>query len=103
MSIVRDVDQSAFRRQLTHDLRASLFNIDGFVDELKDSLGTLEQLMDTHDLPAEFRSAVQELMANDLKSCLHCVGEATEQLQDRIDLLAATAETVFVESGGEDP
>ena len=101
MSIVRVVDQSAIRRRLTHDLRASLFNIDGFVKEISTSVTALERLLGDSELPDEFRSEAGRLLRDDLKACIQCVDDAATQLSERIDLLSETTESMYVDDAGE--
>jgi len=96
MTIITDIDQSAIRQRLSHDLRASLFNIDGFMDELRISVAAMERLLREHQgqLPDSFRSKLGQLINDDTRPCLDCLEIAATQLQEGIDMLTMSSEAV---------
>ena len=88
------LEQSAIRRRLSHDLRASMFNIEGFLDELKLVVNELEKLIAENggELPQSFVDSALSMLQNDASDCLGCLDVATHQLQERIDLMTLSVE-----------
>lgn len=88
------LEQSAIRRRLSHDLRASMFNIEGFLDELKLVVCDLEKLISDHqeELPESFSASAMTILQGDARDCFNCLDTATVQLQERIDLMTLSVE-----------
>lgn len=88
------LEQSAIRRRLSHDLRASMFNIEGFLDELKLVVSELEKLIaeNNGELPQSFVDQALTMLQNDASDCIGCLDIATVQLQERIDLMTLSVE-----------
>ena len=88
------LEQSAIRRRLSHDLRASTFNIEGFLDELNLVMDKLEKMIEGQrdQLPPDFADAAVALIEDDARDCLNCLDKASVQLQERIDLMTLSVE-----------
>lgn len=88
------LEQSAIRRRLSHDLRASMFNIEGFLDELKLVVNELEKLIaeNNGELPQPFVDKALTMLHSDANDCIGCLDVATQQLQERIDLMTLSVE-----------
>lgn len=94
MSLIAKIDQTVIRRRLAHDIRASLFNIDGFIDELRTSLVSVERIIAQHqtDLPPEFVRQISAVINQDTASCMEFLECATAQLHERTDMLTASSD-----------
>lgn len=94
MSLISKIDHTAIRRRLAHDIRASLFNIDGFIDELRSSLQSVDKIVADHkgDLPPDFVNKLSAVIHQDTASCMEFLECATAQLHERTDMLTASAD-----------
>lgn len=73
--------------KMRHDLRGPLINMFGFTNEMSNGLADVRKLLKNNkgDLPEHLVSQLDELLLEDVESCLGYIKNACDQLEERIE------------------
>ena len=91
----REIEQMIYI--MSHDLRSPLININGFTNEIENSLAHLSTIMNVDDVPLNIREKVVSILDDDISESVRFITSSITQMDSLFDRILKLSRTGQVE------